>query len=203
MWIFKIGGSWIGNPNLMKLLQLLKDIKSDENLILVFGGGIFADSVRKVYADFKMTERTANFLALKSTEIFSHLVNETFSHTCLISDLNELNVKTEKLKIWMPSKTLKNEVTFIKNWDSTSDSVAAWLHNNICSKGLIFIKSLTLKKKNYKLGYLKGKNVLDKNIDKYLVNDGKIKIIGPDVIKLLEEYKDFYQFYKQLNEVLL
>tara|TARA_X000001036_G_scaffold439293_1_gene489864 strand:+ start:2510 stop:3121 length:612 start_codon:yes stop_codon:yes gene_type:complete len=203
MWIFKIGGSWISNPNLIKLLRLLKDLKSEEDLILVFGGGIFADSVRKVYANINMTEKTGNFLALKSTEIFSHLVNQMFSHTCLISDPNDLSVKTEKLKIWMPSKTLKNEATFIKNWDSTSDSVAAWLHNRICSKGLIFIKSLTLKKKSYKLSYLKGKNVLDKNIDKYLLRNENIKIIGPNVISLLEKYKDFYQFSKQLNEVRL
>ncbi|MFL2660769.1 MAG: hypothetical protein ACJ0G4_02350 [Alphaproteobacteria bacterium] len=45
--------------------------------------------------------------------------------------------------------------------------------------------------------------MLDKNIDKYLLRNENIKIIGPNVISLLEKYKDFYQFSKQLNEVRL
>ena len=203
MWIFKIGGSWISNPKLIKLLHLLKELKSDENFILVLGGGIFADSVRKVYSDVSMTENSGNFLALKSTEIFSHMVNQMCGYTCLVSNLNELKRKTEKIKIWMPSKTLKNEVTFIKNWESTSDSVAAWLCNKIRSKGLIFIKSLTLKQKTYKLNYLSSKNILDKNIDKYLMKNQNVKIIGPDIIDLLKKYSNFCQFSKQLNEIQL
>ncbi len=203
MWILKIGGSWISNPELIKLLQLLKEIKSDENFILILGGGIFADSVRKVYSDVNMTEKTGNFLALKSTEIFSHMINQMCDYTCLVSNLNDLKRKTQKIKIWMPSKTLKDEISFIKNWQSTSDSVAAWLYNKMKSKGLIFIKSLTLKQKTYKLSYLISKNVLDKNIDKYLMKNKNVKIIGPDIIELLKKYSNFYQFSKQLTEIQL
>ena len=58
--------------------------------IVILGGGIFADSVRKVYSDVNMTEKTGNFLALKSTEIFSHMINQMCDYTCLVSNLNDL-----------------------------------------------------------------------------------------------------------------
>ena len=45
------------------------------------------------------------------------------------------------------SMILKNDSTFVKNWESTSDSVAAWLHSKINSLGLLYVKSLTFEKK--------------------------------------------------------
>ena len=49
MWIIKIGGSWITSHQLNDLLQLLKKKAKSENIVLVVGGGCFADSVRLVY----------------------------------------------------------------------------------------------------------------------------------------------------------
>ena len=46
MWILKIGGSWITSNHLNELIDLLKKKTSTDNLILVVGGGCFADSVR-------------------------------------------------------------------------------------------------------------------------------------------------------------
>ena len=37
MWVIKIGGSWIKNANLKKLIKLLVNIKN-QNLIIVPGG---------------------------------------------------------------------------------------------------------------------------------------------------------------------
>ena len=47
MWVIKLGGSWLSNPNLKKLLELLNKFRSTP-IILVVGGGIFADAVRKL-----------------------------------------------------------------------------------------------------------------------------------------------------------
>ena len=69
MWVLKIVGSWITNPNLTTLLKTL-DKKKKGKMIIVAGGGCFADSVRFAFKKTKMSEKIANTLALKSTEIF-------------------------------------------------------------------------------------------------------------------------------------
>ena len=48
MWIVKIGGSWINNPNLSNLIKNLQRLSNKDNIIIVNGGGSFSDSVRLV-----------------------------------------------------------------------------------------------------------------------------------------------------------
>ena len=133
MWIIKIGGSWINNPNLSNLIKNLQRLSNKENIIIVNGGGFFSDSVRLVYENKRMSQKTGNYIALKATELFSHLCKEIDNNICLVDDIESLRFSNKMLKIWLPSMILKNDSTFIKNWESTSDSVAAWLHKKILS----------------------------------------------------------------------
>ena len=200
MWIIKIGGSWITNPNLNKLITLLSEI-STKNIVIIAGGGYFSDSVRLVYSKNNMSEKTGHYIALKATEMFSYIIREIDSNFELISDINSLKKKNNKIKIWMPSQVLKNEISFDKTWESTSDSVAAWLHKEICSQGLLFVKSLKLEKNIYKLSHLQKRNILDENVDKYLFGQKNIKIVGPDIIDLLNENLSWGKLFKKFKEV--
>jgi 5-(aminomethyl)-3-furanmethanol phosphate kinase len=199
MWVIKIGGSWVKNPKILDLIKALGKYKSSEDLILVCGGGCFADSVRSVYSVTKMSEETGNFIALKATELFSYLLKEIEDDFFLTSEINDFRKK--RIKIWLPSKVLNKNKTFIENWDSTSDSVAAWLHNKISSKGLIFIKSLELKEKKYNINDLQKKEILDRNVNKYIFEKKNIKIIGPDIISLLNKSLDWDEFFLKLKEI--
>ena len=73
MWVIKIGGSWIKNPNLPKLIKILMKLKK-KRFVIVPGGGIFADSVRYASKLNNLRESDSHFLALKSTEIFGHMI---------------------------------------------------------------------------------------------------------------------------------
>ena len=203
MWIIKIGGSWIDKVELNELVTHLSKHSKFENIIIVVGGGCFADAVRLVYASNQMSEKTGHFLALKGTEMFAHIIKEINKNISLINNIESLKVLDRKLKVWMPSRVLKDEPSFINSWESTSDSVAAWLHKKVKSKGLIFVKSLIFEKKKYKLKHLQDKNVLDRNVDKYLYKQKNIKIVGPEIIDLFKNAKDWKEFYFDLNEVQL
>ena len=86
-----------------------------------------------------MSEKLANTLALKSTEIFCSYLEDINKKLYLTTNKH---FKENSLNVWLPSVILSNEKSFKKNWNSTSDSVAAWLSNNIKADGLVFIKSL-------------------------------------------------------------
>ena len=91
-----------------------------------------------------------------------------------------------------------------KNWNSTSDSVAAWLSTNIKAEGLVFIKSLKKFKKINKLGDLQKKNIIDKNTSTYLKSfKGEIKITGLDILKILEKNNNWDSCLKDLGDIIL
>jgi len=200
MWVLKIGGSWITNPNLITLLKRL-DKKKRGKIIIVAGGGCFADSVRYAFKKTRMSENLANSLALKSTEIFSSYMKEINKNFYLTSNKY---FKKKSINVWLPSVILSNEKSFKKNWNSTSDSVAAWLSKNIQAEGLVFVKSLEKFKKINKLGVLQKKNIIDKNTSTYLKSfRGEIKITGLDILKILEKNNNWDSCIKEFSDVEL
>ena len=203
MWIIKIGGSWITNSRLNALLVCLSKISTENQIIIVVGGGCFSDAVRFVFKKKYMSEKTGHYLALKATEMFCHLVKEINKDFYLVSKISELRKKDNKIKIWMPSIILKNESSFLKTWESTSDSVAAWLHKKINSDGLLFIKSLTLENDSYRLNQLQKRGILDDNVDQYLFGQKNIKIIGPEIIDLFNDYSSWKQLFLKFKKVII
>ena len=112
--------------------------------------------------------------------------------------------KENSLNVWLPSVILSNEKSFKKNWNSTSDSVAAWLSNNVKADGLVFIKSLKKFKKINKLADLQKKNIIDKNTSTYLKSfKGEIKITGLDILKILEKNNNWESCIKDLGDIKL
>ena len=106
--------------------------------------------------------------------------------------------------MWLPSVILSKQKSFKKNWDSTSDSVAAWLSNDIKADGLVFIKSLKKFNRVNKLGDLQKKNIIDKNTSIYLKSfKGKIKITGLEVLKILEKNNNWDSCINDLSDVRL
>lgn len=199
MWIIKIGGSWLKNPRLTNLLARIKKVRN-KDIVIVPGGGGFADSIRDVYNNTEMTERLGNKLALKSTELFAEYLKELDKDLSLTD--NPKNFTKEKINVWLPSKQLSQNNSFKNNWDSTSDSVAAWLGNKIMAEGIIFVKSVKAFKSKNKLYNLQNKNVLDKNISIYLSGyDGLIKIVGLNILKKLEKESSWSGFVKSLGDI--
>ena len=146
-----------------------------------------------------MSEKLANTLALKSTEIFCSYLKDINKKLYLTTDKH---FKENLLNVWLPSVILSKEKSFKKNWNSTSDSVAAWLSNNIKANGLVFIKSLKKFKKINKLGDLQKKNIIDKNTSTYLKSfKGEIKITGLDILKILEKNNNWESCIKDLGDI--
>ena len=148
-----------------------------------------------------MSEKLANTLALKSTEIFCSYLKDINKKLYLTTDKH---FKENLLNVWLPSVILSKEKSFKKNWNSTSDSVAAWLSNNVKADGLVFIKSLKKFKKVNKLVDLQKKNIIDKNTSTYLKSfKGEIKITGLDILKILEKNNNWESCIKDLGDIKL
>ena len=166
MWIVKNGGSWLKNPKLPLLINFLQKF-AKEKIVLVAGGGGFAETVRSVYTSNKMTEETGHILAMKATEIFAYYL-KSINPKISITNKNTNFIK-KNLNLWIPTEKLSFEKKFKKNWESTSDSIATWLYSNTKSKGVVFVKSLSFKNdEKLKLKDLQKKKILDFNVKNYI-----------------------------------
>ena len=74
-------------------------------------GRCFADSVRFAFKKTKMSEKLANTLALKSTEIFCSYLEDINKKLYLTTNKH---FKENSLNVWLPSVILSNEKSFKK-----------------------------------------------------------------------------------------
>ena len=201
MWIVKIGGSWLKNPKLPLLINFLQKF-AKEKIVLVAGGGVFAETVRSVYISNKMTEETGHILAMKATEIFAYYL-KSINPKISITNKNTNFIK-KNLNLWIPTEKLSFEKKFKKNWESTSDSIATWLYSNTKSKGVVFVKSLSFKnEEKLKLNDLQKKKILDFNVKNYIKKKKNLKIIGPEIIDLFENSTDWEYIVSKFNKVII
>ena len=201
MWVIKLGGSWLSNPKLKNLIKLLQ-CRSKNITTLVVGGGFFADSVRKAQTHLNFDESLAHNLALKATEFYAKIIANICDNVELTNNLDNLS-KNNKLKIWTPYRYLKEKNCLEKNWNSTSDSIACWLADHIGADGLILIKSLEIKEKKINLRNLEKRGVIDKNFKKHINHSLKFKIVGPELINILQSKQSWNNIVNNLCEIEL
>ena len=145
MWIIKLGGSLLGSPELVNwLAQLVKF--GDGKVVIVPGGGLFADAVRDAQLRSKVSDAVAHELALIAMDQFGILL--AGMNPALTTASSELEIAERGWQhrgiVWLPSKMVLADDTIPKNWQVTSDSLSAWLANKLGAEQLILVKSKAL-----------------------------------------------------------
>ena len=145
MWVIKIGGSLLGAPELAKWLETIVN-HCDGHVIIVPGGGLFANSVREAQQITNMSDAVAHQLALLAMDQFGLMLASMNPH--LVTASTELEIAERGWQhrgiVWLPSKMVLADDTVPKNWQVTSDSLAAWLANKLDAQQLIIVKSTSL-----------------------------------------------------------
>ena len=116
MWVVKIGGSLLGSPELERWLDIFVKF-SDGKIIIVPGGGVFADAVRKAQKISNMSDETAHKLALLAMDQFGHLLHSLNPKLATASTELEIDERTwqHRAIIWLPSHIVQNKDINKKN----------------------------------------------------------------------------------------
>ncbi len=118
MIVIKLGGSLIHRAR-----ELVNEITeysniSGQKVLIVPGGAIFADTVRKVNA----SEETAHWMAVLAMEQYGYYLGNG-TEAKLIDSLK----MGEGVSILLPYALLKKKDELPHTWDVTSDTIAAWV----------------------------------------------------------------------------
>lgn len=143
MWIVKLGGSLAETADLQSWLGVLACFGGGR-VIIVPGGGPFADQVRRSQDQWTFNDRTAHRMALLAMDQYGLMM------TGIRGDLKAA-ASTEALErvlsqagvaVWLPSAMIVDNPSIPESWDLTSDSLAAWLANALNAKMLFLVKPL-------------------------------------------------------------
>jgi 5-(aminomethyl)-3-furanmethanol phosphate kinase len=143
MWVVKIGGSLMGTPALNGWLDALVQF-GDGKIVIVPGGGVFADAVRDAQAKTGMDDATAHQMAVVAMDQYATLM--TGLNADLLIASSELEIAEygwqHSTIVWKPSPMVLADMDLPQNWGLTSDSLAAWLAAKLDAAHLIVVKSM-------------------------------------------------------------
>jgi 5-(aminomethyl)-3-furanmethanol phosphate kinase len=170
-WVIKIGGSLLGSPELERWLALFAKF-SDGQIIIVPGGGLFADAVRDAQKLSKISDACAHRLAVLAMDQYGLLMAEMNPDLALARTEMEIDERTwqHRCIVWLPSQMVLADDTIPKSWDVTSDSIAAWLAQKINAQHLVLVKSEKPDDTTLSLRLMTSAGMLDQAFSEFVLN---------------------------------
>jgi aspartokinase-like uncharacterized kinase len=205
MWVVKVGGSLLGSPALPRWLETLVKI-SDGQVVIVPGGGLFADVVREAQQRTNVSDAVAHVLALLAMDQFGLLMAGMNSK--LVTASSELEIAERgwqhRCIVWLPSKMVLADDSVPKNWQVTSDSLSAWLTHKIGAKQLVLVKSKSLESYLKPESCLESANVSQQNLQEdNLIDDAFADFFIGNHQTWIVNKLDYCLFEQGLNSPLL
>ncbi len=141
----KIGGSLISyTEELIDLMQSLDRLSKSYQLVIIPGGGPFANIVRDMYKQYDLSETAAHWMAILAMDQYGFFLSNLSENTLTISSIDSAKelASTYKLVIILPFQVLYEQDPLEHSWDVTSDSIAAYIASLINADSLILLKDV-------------------------------------------------------------
>jgi dihydroneopterin aldolase len=180
--VVKLGGSLAETSTLKGWLKALAAY--NQPLVIVPGGGAFADIVRAMQPDMGYNNETAHAMALLAMQQYALALAFLWPRLVCVEKPSKVikALKRGEIPCWFPSVSALDK-TLPKTWEVTSDTLAAWLAGGIKAERLLLIKSLDLPAPSPTMGELSRAGVVDPLFPKYAKASGAtIFVAGPAVL---------------------
>jgi aspartokinase-like uncharacterized kinase len=170
--VVKFGGSFAGSVHLRDWIRAFAECAG--RIVVVPGGGPFADVVRSTQSEIGFDDRAAHHMALLAMEQYGRAL---LSLDGLLAAADSADVVRRELiagrvPVWMPSRMAIDAADLASSWDVTSDSLAAWLTNRIGADRLFLIKHAGLSVSRVRCDDLAAKGIVDKEFLRHFRSGG-------------------------------
>ncbi|MCX8049417.1 MAG: uridylate kinase [Methylohalobius sp.] len=144
MWVVKLGGSLVEASDHLSLSEWLR-VSAEHGggrVILVPGGGPFANQVRRLQQRWQFSDSAAHRMALLAMQQMALLFLdlEPRLESCRTAEIPSALAR-RKVALWRPEVAELDQDNVAASWTITSDSLAAWLARKIAARRLILVKS--------------------------------------------------------------
>ena len=132
--VVKVGGSLALYPEKLKNLCLkISEFSKEQKLVVVPGGGEFADVIRRLDKRFQLSCNTSHRMAILGMDQYGLLLSDLMPCSVTTDKIEETNrfLCLDKLSIFLPSNLMFHEDPLENSWAVTSDSIAVYIASRL------------------------------------------------------------------------
>jgi 5-(aminomethyl)-3-furanmethanol phosphate kinase len=139
--VVKLGGSFAFSRHLRDWIAALAICAG--RVVIVPGGGPFADTVRSAQRRMGFGDRAAHEMAILAMEQFGRALASLDTRLSPADTVEAIrgDLDAGRVPVWMPARlALRADDIAPPSWELTSDSLAAWLAARIGARRLFLVK---------------------------------------------------------------
>jgi aspartokinase-like uncharacterized kinase len=141
--VVKIGGGLLAQTECFgAVLSAVADAARERRVLVVPGGGPFADAVRAVDSRLRLSDDTAHWMAVLAMDQYAHLIAARLAGGALVANSRDMRMALDagRVPVLAPSQWLREADPLPHSWDVTSDSIAAWVAGAVGARRLVLVK---------------------------------------------------------------
>jgi 5-(aminomethyl)-3-furanmethanol phosphate kinase len=147
MVVIKLGGSLLASGKLRACLDKIELDYQGRTVVLVPGGGVFAEQVRKAQREWEFDDVAAHRMAILAMQQLALIVNAFKPQISIVSTIEVKSISENilpSISIWSPDIAELDQAGIPNSWGITSDSLSAWLAGRLGANELIVVKSVNI-----------------------------------------------------------
>jgi aspartokinase-like uncharacterized kinase len=140
--VIKVGGSLAEDPErLTALCHKLSELAKKYAIIVVPGGGRFADAVREYDQRFALSSGISHRMAILAMDQFGLLLSQIIPNSRVFRQLEDAKelLEAKSVPIFLPSHLMFQEDPLENSWDVTSDSIAAYVASRVNAGKVVLV----------------------------------------------------------------
>ncbi|HWK65087.1 MAG TPA: dihydroneopterin aldolase [Rhizobiaceae bacterium] len=150
-------------------------------LVIVPGGGPFANNVRALQKSMGFSEAAAHAMAILAMDQFGHVIldhGRNLVPAWTVEDIGNA-LRKRRIPVWLPSVLTTAAPDIAASWDVTSDSLAAWLAGRLGAQGLLLVKQSGAFSERDDIAALTQRGLLDPAFHMMLPAGIEFRLAGP------------------------
>ena len=141
--VVKVGGGLLARAQCLEaVLAEIGAASGELPLLVVPGGGPFADAIREVDRALGLTDDAAHWMAVLAMDQYAHLIASKLRNAKVVIGSAESVAALEdgSIPVLAPYQWMRDADPLPHSWDVTSDSISAWVADQVGAERLVLVK---------------------------------------------------------------
>lgn len=142
--VIKCGGSLTRGEGLPALCRQLEELGRLYRLLVVPGGGPFADTVRDCDRCYGLSDTAAHWMAILAMDQYGYLLSDLIAGSRPAKSLQDVHriALARRIPVLLPYDLLSRADPLPHSWAVSADSISAWVAESIGASRLVLLKDV-------------------------------------------------------------